>query len=61
MKRLTKYINKLVNITMTSKIGHDFTMSGHISAVGKEYFLILDQDKREHSYRKDLLNNIVII
>lgn len=59
MIRLTNYINHLVNIEIKQgKKGDTSTLSGHITAVGKDYILIVDQDCNEHSYRKEHIKNV---
>ena len=60
MKRLKSYINKLVNIMVNVK-GFPQSLSGHISTVGKEYILFLDQDKNERPIKKSSITKVIII
>ena len=61
MKRFTTYINKLINVTVKTRLGFTFTMSGYVTAVGKEHILILDSDENEHSYKKSQVTEITCI
>jgi hypothetical protein len=60
MKRLTTYINKLVNLTIKTDRGN-YTLSGYVTAVGKEHILMLDQDKKEYSIKKSHISEITNI
>lgn len=61
MLRLNAYINQLVSITIKNKLRHDHNLSGWISAIGKDNVLFLDQDKVEHSFKKDTIIEIKCI
>jgi len=61
MKRLSTYINKLVNLTIKSKLGFTCNISGHVSAIGKEYILLIDSDKVEHSFKRTHIEDIKLI
>jgi hypothetical protein len=60
MKRLTTYINKLVNLTIKTEKGN-FTLSGYVTAVGKEHILLIDQDRVEYSFKRRHISEITNI
>ena len=61
MQIARKYLNKLVNVSVTNKIGHISTLSGFLTTISHEFFIVLDQDKAEHIFRKKDLHDIKII
>jgi hypothetical protein len=61
MKRLNIYINKLVNLTIKNKLGHNQMLSGYITNVGKQWILFIDTDGTEHPYKRELIQDVKII
>lgn len=58
MKRHAKFLNDLVNISIKDKTGNISTLSGHLVAVGKEHILLIDQDSKEHSFKRQHIEDI---
>lgn len=46
---------------MVNVKGFPQSLSGHISTVGKEYILFLDQDKNERPIKKSSITKVIII
>ena len=61
MKRLKSYVNQLVNITIKVNGGHSQSISGHVTTVGKEYILFLDQDGKERPFKRAVVARVEII
>lgn len=59
--RIKTHTNQLVNLTLKSKLGFNNTISGHVSAVGKSYLLLVDSDKKEHSFLKENIVSCKVI
>jgi len=58
MKPSKKLLNKLVNVAVYNKIGHLTTLSGYLTTISKDYFIILDQDGHEHIFKRSQINEI---
>ena len=57
---LKHYVNKLVNLTIKVN-GYTQSISGHISNVGKEYILFLDQDSKERPIQRKSIVKVTLI
>lgn len=58
MKRVKNFENKLVNITIEQPNKNLSTISGWVTAVSKDYLILMDQDKRDHSFKRDKIKHI---